>query len=417
MDSTGNILPFPVLSEGGSSPVLPSASSAQVLPFRPPGGVSLGKYAKSTTPPRIDEESGEILYDRPDPVVLRVERFALQSAARRILPGSRTAECLRAFVPTPKGVAPPMPEVWRSRQHGSCRYRKLLVCGSVWACPVCASIISERRRLELLSAISQHKAAGGDVLLLTLTTPHQLVDRLSDVLAGQAVALGQHFFKGASMKRLYASIGYVGQVRALEVTHGRLRERNNGWHPHYHILLFVRAGLDLAKLELAFFKRWLAACEKACLGAPSWEHGVRLHDGTEAAYYAGKWGLESEMTKGHIKKVAKEKGETPFQLLRAFLYDGDRQAAALFKEFAQVFKGKRQLFWSRGLKSHFHIDEVDDEEAVQGDDDVSDLLGRIDFDDWRLILKFDVRADVLELARIGWEPIERLLSDLRLNGR
>ena len=38
--------------------------------------------------------------------------------------------------------------------------------------------------------------------------------------------------------------------------------------------------------------------------------------------------------------------------LRAYLADGqDKQAAALFQEFAQVFKGKRQLHWSKGLKT------------------------------------------------------------------
>ena len=57
--------------------------------------------------------------------------------------------------------------------------------------------------------------------------------------------------------------------------------------------------------------------------------------------YISKWGLEDELTRGHTKK-GRAGGETPFDLLRAVLADKeDRQAAALFLEFSQCFKGKR----------------------------------------------------------------------------
>ena len=40
------------------------------------------------------------------------------------------------------------------------------------------------------------------------------------------------------------------------------------------------------------------------------QHGLDLADGTYADQYIGKWGVEHEMTKGHIKK-GKEGGLTP----------------------------------------------------------------------------------------------------------
>ena len=49
----------------------------------------------------------------------------------------------------------------------------------------------------------------------------------------------------------------IGQIRALEVTHGRLRRVNNGWHPHYHVLLFAAAGLDLAAFQDRLAMRWM----------------------------------------------------------------------------------------------------------------------------------------------------------------
>jgi replication protein len=379
----------------------------------------LGINAKSSPAPlRVAPETGEIIPAKSeyDLVSVRVERFALQSVARFILWGSRTSKCLRLRQKHRAEV-----EVWRSKEHGTASYGGLQTCGSVWACSVCAAKISERRRVELASAIEQHKAAGGDVLLLTLTNPHKLGDSLAEVLGRQAYAMSRFFSLRQGVK-LREFIGCVGTIRAWEVTHGRLRPVNNGWHPHFHLLLFVRAGLNLRELRERFYAVWANACRLAGLPVPEYcvpymkngkvftFFGVDVQDGSEASRYASKWGLENEMTKGHVKKALH--GETPFDLLRARLMDGDCQAAALFKEFADCFKGRRQLVWSRGLKTRFALADLTDEQLSAVQDDRAFLLGRITPEQWRAILKLDLRADVLELARFGWEPVERLLESL-----
>jgi hypothetical protein len=367
----------------------------------------LGTTAKySSAGGWIDPETGEISYEkRPyDPVMARIERFALQSAARKLLPDSRTSHCLR-HVTGKKGV-----EIWKSKQYETCSYKGLQTCGSVWACPCCSAKISERRRVELGSAIALHTASGGQVLLATFTTPHYLGDKLCDVLAGQSKALKYINSERASVK-VFDDMGCIGKIRALEVTHGRLRRSNNGWHPHYHVLLFVRSGLDLEHFKVALHARWSAACLKAGLKEPSFEHGIRLDDGTKAAAYASKWGLESEMTKGHTKKA--NDGETPFDLLRAYLSSFDKHAGNLFREFAETFKGKRQLHWSKGLKKHFGIGEISDEELAKKEDDLASRLGVLNVDQWRKILRVEGRALVLELAVHGWDAVCRYVDGLR----
>jgi hypothetical protein len=334
---------------------------------------------------------------------VRFERFALQSAVRKILPNSRTAHCLRN---RQKGKDI---QVWRSVEHNTASYKGLQTCGSVWACPVCSAKISERRRVELQSAIALHQAAGGQVLLATFTNPHYLGDNLGEVLAGQAKALA-YLNSGRAAVQLFSDMGCVGQVRALEVTHGRLRAVNNGWHPHYHVLLFVRSALDLVAFRERLFARWVAACIKSGLKAPSLEHGVRLDDGSKAAAYASKWGLESEMTKGHTKKA--NHGETPFDLLRAYLEKGDKHASSLFLEFAETFKGKRQLHWSKGLKKRFGIGDATDEELAEKQEDQAALLGTITVEQWRRILRFEGRAIVLQLAVEGWEAVALYLNSI-----
>lgn len=359
------------------------------------GGGALGTYTKSPA---------------ASVMARRVERFALQSVARDILPKSRTAFCLRSRIKGGEGVG-----VWRSTQHQTAHYSGLIVCGSVWTCPVCAAKISERRRLELQAAISQHRESGGDAYLLTLTTPHGRRDDLAQLLAMQAKALAS-FTAQRAVKAVFAEMGEIGRVRAFEVTHGR-KGTNNGWHPHYHFLQFAKGGADAAQLmdwRTRLYLEWAKCCERAGLGTPSFQHGLDLQDGSKADKYLSKWGLECEMTKGHIKQ-AKAGGETPFDLLRAVLADkSDRQAAALFSEFGRVFKGKRQLSWSRGLRARFDLVEKTDEEIAQEHTEGAELLGLISVDEWRDVLRVQARGVVLELAAAGgWSAVARFLWFIR----
>ncbi|MBC7773828.1 MAG: protein rep, partial [Phycisphaerae bacterium] len=235
-------------------------------------GAFLGTNAKSSAvPQKTDPETGEVTGGEGaySPMLARVQRFILQSVARKFLPKSRTDKCLRLRQGS-KEI-----QVWQSIEHKTTSYAGLQTCGSVWACPVCSAKIAERRRVEIIAAMAAHKAAGGVVNMLTLTAPHQRADNLRDLLAKQAVAL-KFFFKDFSAKTVFKEMGVIGQIRALEVTHGRLSTFNNGWHPHYHILQFAGLGVDLVCFDavqmldwaMRLYPRWAACCVRAGLGEP-----------------------------------------------------------------------------------------------------------------------------------------------------
>lgn len=399
----------PVGKAGGKGSRLrgrgPSAAPAGEAPKQGAKTAPLGTNAKyKNTALKVDPETGEIL-GIVDPMAGRVQRFMLQSVARKLLPKSRTDKCL-ILRQGGKQI-----QVHQSIQYGTASYSGLQTCGSVWACPVCAAKIAERRRAEIIAAMTAHKAAGGCVNMLTLTAPHQRGDDLGELLARQAKALNG-FWNDRQVKAVFQSMGVIGQIRALEVTHGRKSAHNNGWHPHYHVLLFCGSGVDLALFDepqmkdwaVRLYLRWAACCVKAGLGEPSFAHGLKLDDGSHAAKYVSKWGLEDEMTKGHTKKALH--GETPFDFLRALLEDPeDKQAAALFRHFAETFKGKRQLHWSRGLKARYAIGEKNDDQLAQdAEDDLSILLGSITMDQWRDVLAVEGRASVLSIATSGGWP-------------
>ena len=380
-------------------------------------GASLGTNAKYSAPAeKIDPETGEISGGEAvyNPMLARLQRFMLQSVARKFLPKSRTDKCLRLRQAS-KEI-----QVWQSKEHKTTSYSGLQTCGSVWACPVCSAKIAERRRAEIIAAMAAHKAAGGCMNLLTLTAPHQRVDQLGDLLKKQALAL-KKMFSDKTVRKVFSDMGVVGQIRALEVTHGRLSEFNNGWHPHYHLLLFCGSGVDLARFDgpqmkdwaARLYMRWAACCEGAGLGTPSFAHGLKLDDGSKAARYVSKWGLEDEMTKGHTKKAIQ--GETPFDFLRAYLADkADKQAGALFKEFAETFKGKRQLHWSKGLKKRYAIGESTDEELAAQMDDHAAMLGTITLEQWCDVLAENGSGTLLMLAANGgWDAVMRYMDSIK----
>ncbi|ALG66423.2 protein rep [Beggiatoa leptomitoformis] len=368
----------------------------------------------------------------------RFQQFALQSAVRRLLPDSRVSKCLRQISQYPNKKTPlyfSWVKVKQSVQHKKTFFTGLDVCGSLWVCPVCAAKISERRKAELEQMLVTHRARGGELVMITRTVPHEFANDLKTFLTSFLKA--EHFLKeGKSYRNLLQRIKVKGTVRVLEVTHGE-----NGWHVHTHELWFVEksyprlygdlSGLAYDEEERRYyvpakglFSMWVDSVHRAGFsGSPS-PNAFGLHNGDYAAGYLAKWGVQpttewtasAEMTKSHIKTnarmITKNKGRTPFDLLRDFFH-GDKNAGDLFKEFARVFKGRHQLQYSRGLKAQFAIEEKTDLEIAQEFEDHAHELGFLDYEDWLLILKHDARAYLLELAKSGWGAVSDYLLTIR----
>lgn len=293
--------------------------------------------------------------------------------------------------------------------HKKAFYQGLLVCGRVWLCPVCAAKIAERRRQELRDAIKAAISMGMRVYFVTLTVKHGIGDDLQELLDKQAKALNRLSSGKYSIKNQLRSI-YAdkeedcpeihGYIRALEVTHGN----ENGFHPHFHLLVFTSQGMPESVLRYVYSDAWKRACRLSGLPEPSDERGVTVQDGSHAAKYASKWGLEDEMTKAHAK-ATKRKGLTPWGMLRASL-DGDdpdyppARASALFRVYAKAFHGRRQLFWSNGLRKLLQLaQELTDEELIaQAEDEQVTLLATITVKQWRAIRQFHQEAHLLTVA-------------------
>jgi hypothetical protein len=378
------------------------------------------------TPPR---EEHEICY--PPSVRLKIradraERYELLSAARALLlyegkkqglehphDFHRTAKC--NWITVAGGVA-----VHVSREHSSGFYSGLMKCGSVWACPTCAAKVQERRREEIAKAIAWAYENGLQPVMVTLTFPHYQWDKLSDLMAQQADAL-HRLRAGAPWKRFKESVGYHGLIRSLELTYGE----RNGWHPHTHELWFVHSMVEAEAMALKVLERWKACCARAGLldlgnadQVRAFEgHAVDVKGWCDASDYLAKqddsrhWGADREIAKGSTK-LGRASGKHPFGLL-AMASNGDKQAGARFIEYAETMKGKRQLYWSSGLKAKVGVEERSDEDLAEEERDSADLLGLLGLDQWRLIRNAGKRAQVLDAAENeGWPGVLALVQSL-----
>ena len=385
----------------------------------------------------IDENTGEIQgfsYDDKrqefvaefDPVSARLESFALQAAAREILKGLtkdrngrqvpqyRVCDCLRNGLSGSDGVT-----ILKSALVDSVRFSGLQTCGSVWHCKVCATRVSEVRKLEIRHAVDSHLAAGGGVLFLTNTFPHSRNDDLREMLCKLFDVAWNRYINHRAYKRVRKSFGYVGRVRALEVTWGE----SNGWHPHVHEIWFVGRPMKASEMKLiksALFDVWKATALGAGFKAPNRKYGVDVQGAESAADYIAKFGTEprweigKELAKAHTKKSRDRKGKTPFDLVREYAETGSEYAGDLFREYCIAFAGKTQLYWSQGLKDHFRISEISDEQIAAKQESDSVVLASICWSDWRLVLRSQDRGLLLELARNGGsEAVHTFLSSLR----
>jgi hypothetical protein len=134
----------------------------------------------------------------------------------------------------------------------------LLKCGRIWLCPVCSAKIRHGRSEEITEAVVSWLQQGGRAYLVTFTARHTAADRLSDLMdalqgtradaetgtkrrpgAYQRLITGAAWAgdkrRKSNQEGIRGRIGYIGMIRATEVTVGE----GAGWHPHIHAIVLV----------------------------------------------------------------------------------------------------------------------------------------------------------------------------------
>lgn len=341
----------------------------------------------------------------------RSNDFLLQDQSAKLLPKERVCNCLKKRIDKTK-----QREVKYNESRKKAHYSNVQRCGSIWSCPVCAKQITEKRREELKKGLETWKTVHkGYVQLLTLTFSHSQSESLKSLLERQKKAY-KIFLETTKVKEIFKLLGVKYKIRSLEATYGQ-----NGWHPHFHVLLLGYSFYLDTTLRDQLAELWIKACVRAGLNAPSMTHGLDLRDGTYADQYVSKWGIESELTKGHVKK-GRNGGFTPFDLLQLSMCNEtvfDKDCGKLFQEFAIAMKGARQLVWSRGLKALLELDEKTDEELAEETEKDAISLRTIDDFIFSLLCHYQKRWEFLRCLERDYEngcfgtgETEQLLIDI-----
>jgi hypothetical protein len=328
----------------------------------------------------------------------RLIRWQRQSMAARIMHDQRVSKCYRVRVK-------PFVEVLHSQRVHKAHFGGLMTCGSVWMCPICAAKITERRRIELESA----NTSGLSCFMVTLTLQHTRDDTLKIVRSHLAEAW-RKMKSGRWWQDFQREFLIVGSVTGTEITYGL----ESGWHPHKHVLVWSRlpdCQIDSKVIRDRISKRFEHILTQAGRYV-SPIHGVDVRKGDNLIQeYVAKfghepkgasWSLAAEITKAPVK-IGLKFGDrySSFQLLDLYLA-GSMPAGRLFREYAITMKGTNQLVWSRYTREMFGLDqEMSDEEIAAMQEQDAVILALLDPEHWRIILRKEKRAALLEVANTG----------------
>jgi len=346
-----------------------------VPPVHPTKQTTLGSLTKISTPlPNISTE-------------LRAERLELRRVAARLLPDDRVATCGQFIVPEADTI-----DVIYQEGHGA-HYNNIAVCGGAWVCPVCASAAAAEHQAELTEAINKVQAAGYFTPMLTFTLQHHPTDALTVLLDDLGDAM-QRTIHGAPWRRFKEKHGILHHVYVLEPRVGGM-----GWLPHRHMMLVTSRDWDEAEAEEV--QAWLTDRYGGFMAKRgrylSKDHGIQVSTKASAKQYLTKWA--QELTGSQGKRGA---SRSPFQLLADYR-DGDKQAGAMFAEYAAAIKGKHQLQWSKGMRDWIDTlpePEADPEaEEVEASEPV--VMVRLSPVDWRVIWHAHAEGDLLRVASTG----------------
>ncbi len=302
------------------------------------------------------------------------------------------------------------PQITYSQKTSRAYTAGFMSCGNAKTCLVCSSKIAERKAQEMRQGFNEAQLQDLHISLLTFTAPHDSDDKLIDLKTAMSQAL-QCFWRGRSMDLFREKNGIIGNIRSFEIRYG-----SNGWHPHFHILVFSKKPLPNSKTQGNqqlnksitgskcvpgnapgedektlnwLLNRWQNSCLKAGLKKPN-HYGMDLRDGSQAGEYITKfgsgddllttkkgepitWDCADEMTKHYVKRG---KSRSPFQILDD-VKNGKtksirRQSKRLFLDYVRETKGLTLLKWSRGLRSLLGLGQQQTDEQIAAEDESQD---------------------------------------------
>jgi len=322
----------------------------------------------------------------------------------------------------------------------------LATCGRVWICPVCNAKVMAVRALEIAAALAWGESKDFLFIWGSLTVRHQKGDSLKALLKIQTAAWraviesrawresnATKVIKHAHSKRCdekcvrkteVLDVGYrgrVGYIRAAEITVGE-----NGWHPHFHPIIFWRGTKQEAnRFANEIIQTWVDAV-RANGGDANIDGGQQLkvinaNKGlqelagyvTKSTFAHHKLALEAVWSQGKQKR-SRANATAPHWSLLTDVASGLVEEVALWHELERATTGHRMITWSRGLRDLAGITSERTDEEISADElgTVHDTVAFISEQGWSTVRQYpQLMGEILTtLENGGWWALEALLT-------
>lgn len=228
-------------------------------------------------------------------------------------------------------------------------------CGRMWECVACSTRLLSKRAGGIVRALADHRAAGGESYLVTLTQRRPASVRVAGdegEIAWEGpptlqMCLDRYREAWARARRQICR--YLGRdyVRAVEVTWGE-----SGWHLHAHLLVLFPRPLDdeeLSCLRARLATTWAAAYDDAPAWRPSLERGVDVST-SSAARYLTKLGLEvADASKKRAKSANRWSMAQVLELADNPRSPWQSRARSAWREYVATMTGVRRLVYGQHL--------------------------------------------------------------------
>lgn len=299
---------------------------------------------------------------------LRSLRWAARAAVQRVSHRSNVQKCGRCRYSN---------VVELRSADGRASFSGVVSCGAVWLCPPCNAKIAAYRALEVAAVTQQAVLEGRPMLFGALTLRHDQRARLDTLLDLQRAAWRMMTTGRAWQELKVQAGGILDHARTLEINHG-----DNGWHPHWHPLFVLAAGVSEKQAEqiaALLVARWVACV--AAIGGTAEVAAQSLHLVRNApavgAYisdqtFGGKTTrvrVDLEMTAAQNKSGMTRAGGTRshWGIIEDLWMGIDlHRSKALYAHLEAFSYRVRQLTWSRNLRTWAGLgaDKSDDDVAA-----------------------------------------------------
>merc|ERR1711976_891083 len=275
------------------------------------------------------------------------------------------------------------PAIYGIEKDKRAEYGGLATCKSVWSCPVCA-LSSYYKKADELRKLVNHfyrRPSNMKAIFVTYTFSHSFNDELRDLMDRFQKTLSSTF-SGSKWKSILDKYGVVGSVKSLECTWGI----KNGWHPHAHFLYFVPCTTNADDFKEEVLDRYFDFAEKNGLVREGvggkeefYERAIVVEDNAKTSDYLAKIESSGGIDKEMSNSFGKTSGFSAFDFLRVAEYcktnkiEGMRRYFDdMYLEYSLVFRGRRKLYLSKGLR------DIIDAYAVEEEKEEKKLLACID---------------------------------------